>query len=195
MSDINIKHIKEKLMMMLNGEKAFKYFNNITKPLGKDTVRGNIISGKDGVNCFLINIFRDEKAFVDDEEQNNNSICDLIVYGKRILTRTLSSTGNNYFYLGCFSSSDSKTFNINKFIEQSRKRINNTDYFLLILIDRSKPKELFRVSYNFYLKSVKDFVYDNGDIRSYRKIEGGLYLYVDRKKLGEPLFTYSYNYE
>ena len=57
MSDITIEHIKEKLMMILNGEKTFKYINNITKPLGKDTIRGNIISGKDAVNCFLMNIF------------------------------------------------------------------------------------------------------------------------------------------
>ena len=194
MSDINIEHIKEKLMMMLNGEKAFKYFNNITKPLGNDTVRGNIITGKDAVNCFLMNIFRDEEAFID-KEQNNKCICDLIVYGKRILTRTTSFNKNNKFYFGCFSSADNLNFNINRFVENARERINNTDYFLLIVVDRSKPNELFRCSYNFYLKSVKDFINEDGDIYYYTRIGGTMYLYSDRKKLGSPIFTYSFCYE
>ena len=133
MSDITIEHIKEKLMMILNGEKTFKYLNNITKPLGKDTVRGNIISGKDAVNCFLMNIFTEENAFVD-KGQNNKTICDLIVYGKRILTRTASFNKNSRFYFGCFSSDDNVNFNINKFEKSSRERINNTDYFLLIQV-------------------------------------------------------------
>ena len=192
MSDNNIEHIKEKLMMILNSEKAFKYFNNITKPLGNDTVRGNIITGKDAVNCFLINIFRDEKAFVD-KEQNSKCICDLIVYGKRILTRTTSFNRNNKFYFGCFSNSDN-LFNINRFVENARERINNTDYFLLIVVNRSKPNELFRCSYNFYLKSVKDFINEDGDIYHYTRVGSNMYLYSDRKKLGSPIFTYSFSY-
>ena len=194
MSDITINHIKEKLMMILNGEKTFKYFNNITKPLGKDTVRGNIISGKVAVNSFLINIFRDEKAFVD-KEQNNRCICDLIVCGKRILTRTTSFNNTNQFYFGAFSSSDNFNFNMNRFEEKAREKINNTDYFLLIVISRSKPSETFRCSYNFYLLSAKDFINEDGEIDNYTRIGGIMHLHTDRKKLGEPLFTYSYNYE
>ena len=186
--------IKEKLKSILNGEKSLKYFNNVTQPLGNETIRGNIISGKDGVNCFLINIFREKEAFVDNE-QNNNSICDLIIYGKKILTRTMSLSGNNNFYFGCFSSNIHEHFNINKFMEKSKERINNLDYILLLLIDRSKPNELFRVSYNFYLKSVKDFIDDDGDIKYWTRIGGGMFLHIDKKNLGEPIFSYSYNYE
>ena len=194
MSDITIEHIKEKLMMILNSEKAFKYFNNITKPLGNDTVRGNIISGKDSVNCFLINIFRDEKAFVD-KEQNNKCICDLIVYRKRILTRTTSFNKTNKFYFGCFSSADNINFNMNRFEENARERINNTDYFLLIVVSRSKPSESFSCSYNFYLKPVKDFINEDGEIDYYTRIGGSMFLYSDIKKLGSPIFTYNFNQE
>ena len=74
--------IKEKLKNILNGERSLNYLNNITQPLGNETIRGNIISGKDSVNCFLINIFREKEVFVD-IEQNNNSICDLIIHSKK----------------------------------------------------------------------------------------------------------------
>ena len=186
--------IKEKLKNILNGENSLNYLNNITQPLGNKTIRGNIISGKDGVNCFLINVFREKEAFVDNE-QNNNSICDLIIYGKRIITRTLALIGPNKVYFGCFSSCDHNQFDINKFMEKSKERINNLDYILLVVVDRSKPNELFRVSYNFYLKSVKDFIDEDGNIKNWSRIAGGMYLHFVKKKLGEPLFTYSYNYE
>ena len=187
------ENVKEKIKAILNGEKTKKYLDNITKPLGDDTIRGNIISGKDAVNCFLLNIFRDEKAFVD-REQNNNSICDLIVCGKRILTRTMSVSTNS-FYFGCFSSDDNRNFNINRFVENARERINNTDYFLILVIDRSKPNELFRCCYNIYLKSAKDFTNDEGVIYHYKRSGGGMFLYVDKKALVEPIFTYSNVYE
>ena len=186
--------IKEIISNILNSEKSLKYFNNITQPLGNETIRGNIISGKDSVNCFLINIFREKGVFVD-IEQNNNSICDLIIYNKKVITRTLALIGPNKVYFGCFSSCDHNQFDINKFIKKSKERINNLDYILLLVIDRSKPNELFRCSYNFYLKSVKDFIDDDGNIKYWTRVAGGMYLHVDKKNLGEPLFTYSYNYE
>ena len=185
--------VREKLITILNGEKTKKYFDNITKPLGDDTVRGNIISGKDAVNCFLLNIFRDDKAYVV-TEQNNNSICDLIVCGKRILTRTMSITTNS-FYFSCFSSDDNKNFNINRFVENARERINNTDYFLILVIDRSKPNELFRCSYNIYLKSSKDFTNNNGEIYHFKRIGGSMHLFADKNTLARPIFTYSHGYE
>ena len=190
----SLGEIKEKLKNILNGEKSLNYLNNITQPLGNETIRGNIISGKDGVNCFLINIFREKGVFVD-IEQNNNSICDLIIYGKKVITRTLALIGPNKFYFGCFSSCIHEQFNIDKFMEKSKERINNLDYILLLIIDRSKPNEIFRVSYNFYLKSIKDFIDDDGNIKYWTRVAGGMYLHVDKKNLGEPLFTYSYNYE
>ena len=188
------ENVKEKLKTILNDEKTKKYLDNITKPLGDDTIRGNIISGVDSVNCFLVNIFYNKTAFVDREQNNNRSICDLIVCGKRILTRTMTLKGNS-FYFGCFSSDDNKNFNINRFIENARERINNTDYFLILVIDRSKPNELFRCSYNFYLKSAKNFINDEGDIYYYTRKGGSLHLYVDKKTLGTPIFSYSHGYE
>ena len=195
MSDITIEHIKEKLMMILNGEKTFKYINNITKPLGKDTIRGNIISGKDAVNCFLMNIFTEENAFVD-RDQNNKTICDLIVYGKRILTRTTSFNKNSRFYFGCFSIHDNVNFNINKFEKSSRERINNTDYFLLIQVKRSKPSVPFDCSYKFYLVKAKDFISKDGEIDYYTRIGGSMFLYLENvENLGSPIFTYNYSIE
>ena len=79
-------------------------------------------------------------------------------------------------------------------MEKSKQRINNLDYILLIVIDRSKPHELFRVSYRFYLKPIKDFIYDE-NIKNWSRVAGGMYLHFDKKNLGEPLFIYSYNYE
>ena len=187
--------VREKLTTILNGKETKKYLDNITKPLGADSIRGNIISGVDSANCFLINIFRDETAFVVRKHNNNNrTICDLIVCGKRILTRTIAAK-SNYFYFGCFSSDDNHNFNINRFVENSRQRINNTDYFLIILIDRSKPHEIFRCSYNFYLISAKNFIDDEGDIYHYKRSGGNMHLYVDRNTLGTPIFTYSHGYE
>ena len=194
MSGIGIGHVKEKLKSILNSEKSLKYFNNVTQPLGNETIRGNVISGKDGVNCFLINIFCEKEVFVN-KEQNNNNICDLIIYGKKIITRTMSLTGNGYFYFGCFGSISHEYFNINNFMEKSKERINNIDYILLIVIDKSKPNELFRVSYNFYLTSVKNFVNNNGDIKYWRRKGGGMFLYFNKDDFKEPIFTYSYSYK
>ena len=51
------KEIKEKLRKILNSETTKTFLDNTTKPLGDKTVKGNIISRQDSVNCFLDNVF------------------------------------------------------------------------------------------------------------------------------------------
>ena len=179
----------EKLKSILNGEKSLKYFNNVTQPLGNETIRGNIISGKDGLNCFLSNIFH---SYIENNV-SNNIISNLIIFNKRIIVRTMSGE-SNYICFGTFSNGE-REFNIDRFWEKVKRKLEINDYILIIKIYRNCPNELFRVKYNFYLKSVKDFV-DDGDIK-YWKIRNNkdFNFCINKDNLGFPIFTYSFNYE
>ena len=183
--------IKEKITSILKGEETTLFLNNITKPLGNKTKRGMIISRQDGINCFLDNIFNsnDNESFLENNI-SNNCISNLIIKGKRIIVRTIGNTSNDFSF-DCFSSNE----NISKILEKVKLKINITDYILLIVIDRNKPYELFKVCYNFYLKSMKDFNLNNDGKRNWRTRSNSFNFYVNIDDLEEPLFTYSYNYE
>ena len=194
MSGIGIGQIKEKITSILKGEKTTLFLNNITKPLGNKTKRGMIISRQDGINCFLDNIFNsndnDNESFLENNI-SNNCINNLIIKGKRIIVRTIGNTSNEFSF-DYFGSNE----NINRILEKVKLKKDIIDYVLIILIDRNKPHELFRVCYNFYLKSMKDFSLNNDEERNWRiKSLNTFNFYINRDNLGEPLFTYSYNYE
>ena len=189
MSGIDIGHIIEKLKSILNEEKSLKYFNNVTLPLGNETIRGNIISGKDGVNCFLSNIFY---SYIENNV-SNNIITNLIIFNKRIIVRTMSGK-SDYICFGTFSNGE-KEFNVDRFWDKVKRKIEITDYILIIKIYRNCPNELFRVKYNFYLKSVKDFFDDDGDLKYWKIRNNKDFNFCIKNNLGSPIFTYSYNYE
>ena len=192
MSVIGIQQIKEKITNILNKEETTMFLNNISKPLGNKSKRGMIIK-QDGINCFLDNIFdnddNDNESFLEDN-LSNNCINNLIIKGKRVMVRTIGNTTKEFCFL-CFGVNE----NINRILEKAKLKKDETDYILLILINRNRPNERFRVRYNFYLKSMKDFSLNNDENTNWRINSHSFYFCINKDNLKDPLFTYSCNYE
>ena len=187
----SIGEIKEKITSILKEEKTTLFLNNITKPLGNKSKRRMIISRPDAINCFLDNIFnRDDNESFLENNISNNCISNLIIKGKRIIVRTKGYTTNDFSF-DCFGNNE----NINRILEKVKLKLNITDYILLIVIDRNRANEVFKVCYNFYLKSMKDFSLNNDERRNWRTRSNSFNFYINTDDLKEPLFTFSYNYE
>ena len=200
------KEIKEKLRKILNSEITTTFLNNITKPLGDKTVRGNIISRQDSVNCFLCNVFMNvdvvnNNIYVEDLF-NINKINNLIINRKRINVKTLSYK-NKSISFNSFPFREGREFDIEFNLEKTMDKLKFFDYFLFIVIFRNERNEEFKVKYDFYLKPAKNFYFDtkkfhktlsgfggeNWEIRSNKDF---LFL-IDKYNLGNPIYSYSYN--
>ena len=188
----NFEHIKEIISNILNEEDTLLFINNITKPKGDKSKSGMIISKQDGINCFLNNIFNiDERNDISLEDNiTNNCIYNLIVKGKRILVRSIGNKSSEF----CFSYFKNNE-SLNKILEEVKLKKKIFDYVLIILIDRNLPNELFKVSYNFYLKPIKDFSLNNNEKTNWKLRSNSFCFIINKTNLGEPIFTYSYNYE
>ena len=201
------KEIKEKLRKILNSETTKTFLDNTTKPLGDKTVKGNIISRQDSVNCFLDNVFMnvdvdDNNIYVEDLF-NINKINNLIINRKKINIKTLSYKGNSISF-NTFPFREGDNFNIDFHLENTLDKLKFFNYFLLIVIFRNERNEKFKVKYDFYLKSTSNFYFnpkkfhktlsgyggENWVIKSNREFA----FLINKDNLGNPIFTYSYNY-
>ena len=197
------KEVKEKLIKILNSKITKTFLDNITKPLGDKTVKHNVISRQDSVNCFLYNVFmnddvNDSKIYVEDLN-HNNKINNLIINEQRINIKTLSNTSKRIFFNG-FSYKEGNEFNIELNLKNTMDKLKNFNYFLFIIIFRSTRQKEFKIKYDFYLKPTKDFYFNS---KIYHKTSNGFagenweiksnsnfFFFIDNYGLGHPIFTY-----
>ena len=198
-----MQDIKEKLRKILNSKVTTTFLHNMTKPLGDKTVKCNIISRQDSVNCFLYNVFMNDA--VDDEDidiedlESCNKINNLIINGKRINVKTLSNK-NNIIFFNSFPFRE-KNFNINFHLKNTLHKLKYFDYFLFIVIFRNERNENFKVKYDFHLVPAEIFYFDikesnktlcgfrgkNWIIRSNKEF----FFLICKDELGSPIFTYT----
>ena len=182
--------IKEKLKTIFNGEETLLFLNNITKPLGNKSKKGMIISRQDSLNCFLENIFRNNDEIFIEHNYSNNCTNNLIIKNKKIIVRTAGDNCKEFTFC-CFGYTNS----IDRILEKVKFKKEETDYVLLILINRNRPNENFRVSYNFYLKSMRDFSLNNDGKRNWRTRANSFNFLFDKENLGSSIFSYSHGYD
>ena len=164
--------IKEKIRSILNSENTTTFLNNISKPLGKNTKRGIVISKQENINCFLENVFNNDDDDYDisiEDFGKNNVINNLIINDKRINVKTLSSRSNK-IYFNTFKFREGDDFDVKENLEKTMEKLKIYDYFLLIIIKRSRKNKPFSVEYDFYLKSTKEFFFD---VRVFYKTKAG----------------------
>ena len=165
--------------------------------------RGNVISGKESVNCFLDNVFLaydDENVCIEDFG-SNNIINNLLINDKKINVKTFSVKNKDVFF-NSFSGKKDDDFHIKKNLEKTLKKLNTVDYFLFLEIKKKKINTPFSVKYDFYLKSARDFFFDVKDFRklksgctgsNWRTKGDGFYFAVDKNNLGIHIFSYFFN--
>ena len=94
-----------------------------------------IISKQDSLNCFLENIFsnNDDEIFVE-HNYSNNCTNNLIIKNKKIIVRTAGDNCKEFTFC-CFGYTNS----IDRILEKVKFKKEETDYVLLILINRNRP--------------------------------------------------------
>ena len=195
--------IKEKIRSILNSENTTTFLNNISKPLGKNTKKGIVISKQENINCFLENVFKDDNRNIYIEDFGKNSVINnLIINDKRINIKTLSGKSNK-IYFNTFKFREGDDFDVKKNLEKTMEKLKIYDYFLLIVVKRNKKDEPFSVEYDFYLKSTEEFFFD---VRVFYKTTAGycgdnwkiqsnkeFYFVIDKKNsLKDKYYSYFY---
>ena len=181
----NFVYIKEKITNILHKEETTLFLNNISKPLGNKTKRGMVLSKSESLNCFLDNIFVDDEIFLENNI-SNNCIKNILVKDERIIVRTTGSIKKEISFLAFGNNRDT-----NQILERVKLKKAETNYVLLIVIDRNMINEPFRICYNFYLKKMEDFSLVNnvGASNNWRIRSNCFNFFVHN--LSSPIFTYS----
>ena len=203
MSDFtDIKNILKKI---LENKNTLTFLDKITQPIGVETERGLTLVGVEIVNCFLHNIFykKNENINVLDVF-NNRKISDLIINGKRISIKSISSSNNNFFFKTVFCGIKDE-FVLKRNLELVKNKLNIYDYFLIIIFDRKIRNNKFGIKYNFYLLPSSYFSINDSDFKiSTTCVTGSNWIvrtkkdfsfFINYNDLPEQIFSYSINYE
>ena len=203
MSDFtDIKNILKKI---LENRNTLTFLDKITQPIGVETERGLTLVGVEIVNCFLHNIFykKNENINVLDVF-NNRKISDLIINGKRISIKSISSSNNKFFFKTVFCGIKDEIV-LKRNLELVKNKLNIYDYFLIIIFDRKIRNNKFGIKYNFYLLPSSYFSINDSDFKiSTTCVTGSNWIvrtekdfsfFINYNDLPEQIFSYSINYE
>ena len=203
MSDFtDIKNILKKI---LENKNTLTFLDKITWPIGDETERGLTLVGVEIVNCFLHNIFykKHENIYVNDIF-NNRKISDLVINGKRISIKSISSNNNKFFFKTVFCDIKDEII-LKRNLELVKNKLNIYDYFLIIIFDRRIRNNKFGIKYDFYLLPSSYFAINDSNFKISTTCATGTNWIVRTKKdfsffinyndLPNPIFSYSINYE
>ena len=141
---------KEKLKSILQSEKTVKFLEDSS--LLKYTINNSV----GNANNFINNAFKDEEDIDIEISNSNNKIDDIIVFNKRIMIRAFSIKSSRFLFQS-FKFREGDRVDVNKILMEVKNKINFYKYIFIILTDRNRRNQPFKVKYDYYLIPVNCF--------------------------------------
>ena len=188
---------KEKLKLILQSEKTLKFLND------SSYLHYAINNSVGNVNNFIDFCFNNGDDDINIEKYDSrNIIDDIIIFNERILTRAIS-VKTKHFLFKSFKFRDKDEVNINNILKDVKNKLENYKYIFLILTERNRKNQPFRVRYDFYLIPMNYFDINNEHTKTPNGISSNnweLKYYKDfllkfsREMLVTNYIGYSYDY-
>ena len=146
--------IKEKIDKIITSEKTTTFLN------ASSSLGYCIGNGAENTNNFIDKVFNNEEDVIVEKTNSNRSINSLSILNKRLIIKTLSIRSYR-FLIKNFKNSDRNNINIEFILNQIKEKLNSYDYFLIILTERNRKNQPFRINYKFYLIPINRFLISN----------------------------------
>ena len=149
------KGIREKIESILKSENTINFLNDFSR-------FGCVVSKSENVNIFINNVFINDDDVRIESSNTHSKIDDVNIYNKKINIKTLSSNcKSKKFLFKSFKFREGEQIDINYILDCVREKLNFYDYFFIIIIERNRKNQPFKVRYNYYLISAKIFNINN----------------------------------
>ena len=183
------RKIKEKLKFILRSEKTTKFLDN------SSSLNYVINNSVGNANNFIDKVFSDEEDIDIKISDSHSKIDDLIVFDKRVMVKTIS-TSTNRFVIKTFNHTKKNKLKKDEMFKVVKDKLDFYDYVFFIRVDRNRRTETFKVLYKFFLIPISYFtntVKENYVNWTY-ETNKNFCLKINNKFLNKHYLDYSYSY-